>query len=159
MAMSDVFEHVEDQLADYNGNFHLIDQQVGALFAIDGKVTGLECFSSSDTFGRFFDKLTKSYAMDAIESAGKVAKTPSVQPSKARSFVESVKKAKGKRHPVVSVGATIAFESRIGQGIALADGTKILHLSAFRKEGNLNSGRVGSQRFSMRRDRRSRNRS
>ena len=104
MAMSDVFEHYEDRLADYNNSFHIIEQQVGALFAIDSRLTGLECFSSSDTFGRFFDKLINSYAMDAIESVDRTAKIPSVQPAKAKVFVESVKKAKGQRHPIVSVG-------------------------------------------------------
>jgi hypothetical protein len=152
-AMSDVFEHNEDKLAHYREKFHLIEQQVGALFAIDGKVIGLECFASQGTFGEFFDKLIDSYAMDALESADDSEKAPSVQPSKAKAFVESVKKAKGQRHPVVSVGATISFESRITQGTALADGKKALHLSAFRKEGGSGSGRVGFQRFSSRRNR------
>jgi len=157
MAMSDVFEHYEDRLADYNDSFHLIEQQVGALFAVDSKLTGLECFSSSDTFGRFFDKLINSYAMDAIESADKAAGVPSVQPGKAKAFVESVKKAKGQRHPAVSMGATISFESRITQGTALADGEKVLHLSAFRKEAASGKNHVGFQRLSARRSRQSRN--
>ncbi len=156
MAMSDVFEHYEDKLSDYTDSFHLIDHQVGALFAIDGTVIGLECFASSDTFGRFFDKLVNSYAMDAIESVDKAAKVCHLfHQAKAKAFVESVKKAKGQRHPVVSVGATVSFESRIAQGTALADGSKILHLSAFRKEDGPGGGRVGFQRFSARRDRHS----
>ena len=157
MAMSDVFEHYKDRLADYNDRFHIIEQQVGALFAIDSRLTGLECFSSSDTFGRFFDKLINSYAMDAIESVDRTAKIASVQPAKANVFVVSVKKAKGQRHPIVSMGATISFESRITQGTALADGEKVLHLSAFRKEAGPVSGRVGFQRLSARRSRHSRN--
>jgi hypothetical protein len=133
MAMSDVFERFEEKLSGYSDSFHLIEQQVGALFAIDGMVTGLECFKCNDTFERFFDKLINSYAMDAIESADKTKDVPSVQPGKAKAFVESVKKAQGERHPVVSVGATISFESRIAAGTALADGETVLHLSAFRK--------------------------
>lgn len=155
MAMSDMFEHYEDNLSDYTDSFHLIDHQVGALFAIDGLVIGLECFASNDTFGRFFNKLVNSYAMDAIESVDNKSKVPSVPPGKARTFVESVKKAKGQRHPVVSLGATVSFESRITQGTALADGSKILHLSGFRKDGGLGNSRVGFQRFSARRSRHS----
>jgi hypothetical protein len=71
--------------------------------------------------------------MDAIESAGAEKKVPPVAPGKARAFVESVKKARGERYPVVSVGATISFESRIAQGAALANGQTVLHLSAYRK--------------------------
>ena len=158
MAMSDIFERFEDKLSEYNDSFHLIDQQAGALFAIDGTVTGLECFACSDTFERFFDKLINSYAMDAIESVEKTTTVPSVQPGKAKALVESAKKAKGQRHPVVSVGATISFESRITAGTALADGEKVLHLSAFRKEDGSGGGRVGFQRFSERRSRHSRHR-
>ena len=158
MAMSDVFERFEDKLSDYSDSFHIIEQQVGALFAIDGMVTGLECFKCSDTFERFFGKLINSYAMDAIESADKTKDVPSVQPGKAKAFVESVKKAQGERHPVVSVGATISFESRIAAGTALADGETVLHLSAFRKEEASGRNHVGFQRFSSRRARHTRNR-
>ncbi|MBC2712754.1 MAG: hypothetical protein HGJ94_17725 [Desulfosarcina sp.] len=152
MAMSYVFEQFEDKLSDYSDSFHLIEQQVGALFAIDGMMTGLECFACSDTFGRFFDKLINSYAMDAIESVDKAKDFPSVQPGKAKAFVESIKKAKGQRHPVVSVGATISFESRIAAGTALADGETVLHLSAFRKADGNSRSHVGFQRFSARRE-------
>jgi hypothetical protein len=157
MAMSDVFEEYETKLSDYRDSFHIIEQQVGALFAIDGTVTGLECFASSDTFRRFFDKLVNSYAMDAIESADEDKKVPSVAPGKAKAFVESLQKARGERHRVVSVGATVSFESRIAQGAALADGRKLLHLSAFRKDDGPGSSSVGFQRFSVRRSRQSRN--
>jgi hypothetical protein len=153
MAISDVFEQYETKLSDYSNGFHLIEQQVGALFAIDGKVTGLECFASNDTFGRFFDKLIDSYAMDAIESADGNKSEPSVAPGKAKAFIESLQKANGERHPVVSVGATISFESRIAKGAALADGQTVLHLSAFRKEKGSGGRHVGFQRFSARRSR------
>ncbi|XPS87604.1 uncharacterized protein Dvar_56220 [Desulfosarcina variabilis str. Montpellier] len=153
MAMSDVFEHYEDKLADYSDSFHLVEHQVGAMFAIDGTVTGLECFASNDTFTRFFSNLVNSYAMDAIESVHNKEKVPSVAPAKAKAFVESVKKAKGQRHPVVSVGATISFESRIAHGTALTDGSKLLHVSAFRKDDGPGNSRIEFQRFSTRRGR------
>jgi hypothetical protein len=158
MAMSDVFDRFGDRLSEYTDHFHLVEQQVGALFAIDGMVTGLECFKCSDTFERFFGKLINSYAMDAIESADKTKDMPSIQSRKAKAFVESVKKAQGERHPVVSVGATISFESRIAAGTALADGEAVLHLSAFRKEEASGRNHVGFQRFSSRRARYTRNR-
>ena len=158
MAMSDVFEQYETRLSDYSDGFHLVEQQVGALFAIDGAVAGLECFACSDTFGRFFEKLIDSYAMDAIESADADQKIPSVAPGKAKTFIASIKKARGEHHPVVSVGATLSFESRIAQGTALADGSRILHLSAFRRDDGSGNSRVGFQRFSVRRSRHSRNR-
>jgi hypothetical protein len=44
-----------------------MDCQVGALFSINGGVIGLECFGYDGTFERFFSKLVKSYALDAID--------------------------------------------------------------------------------------------
>jgi hypothetical protein len=67
--------------------------------------------------------------------------------------VESVKKAKGQRHPVVSIGATISFESRIAAGTALADGDTLVHLSAFRKVEESGRHHLGFQRFSTRQSR------
>jgi hypothetical protein len=152
-AMADVFDHCAERIASYRGRLHRIEQQVGALFGIDGRVIGLECFGCSDTFGRFFDKLIDSYALDAIESAATVAPVPAVRPGRARGFMESVKKAKGRRHDPVSLGATIAFSSRITAGTALADGETVLHLSAFKKEPGSGDHPVGFQRFSSRRAR------
>jgi len=151
MAMSDVFDTCADRLSDYSGRFHRIEQQVGALFVIDGRVTGLECFGCGDTFGRFFDKLIASYALDAIESYHPEAASSVVRPGRARAFVESLKKAKGRRYDAVSLGATITFVSRVAAGTALADGATVLHLSAFRKEAGSGGHRAGFQRFSSRR--------
>ena len=151
MAMADVFDSYEDKLADYTGRFHLMEQQAGALFAIDGKIAGLECFGSHDTFGRFFKKLVQSYALDALDRSERKEKIPSVPPAKARAFVASAVKSKGRRHKAVSLGETISFESRIVSGAALADINKVLHLSAFRKNRGSGGSRVGFRRFSSRR--------
>jgi hypothetical protein len=133
MAMSDMFAHAGDRLSAYSPHFHFIEQQVGALFAIDGQVIGMECFGYPDTFGRFFDKLVTSYAMDAIETQTAPNALQPVAPGKAGTFVDSVKTAPGVRHARVDLGATISFQARNVVGTALANGEKMLHLSAFRK--------------------------
>ncbi len=153
-AMADVFDRYEDKLAEYTGSFNLIERQTGALFAIDGTIVGLECFGSHDTFGRFFKKLVQSYAMDALDRSEKIEKIPSIPSAKARSFVESAVKSTGIRHRAVSLGETISFESRTVSGAALADSNKVLHLSAFRKNGGRVENHIGFQRFSARRRRR-----
>jgi hypothetical protein len=62
-----------------------------------------------------------------------------------------VKKAKGQRHQVVSIGATISFESRIAAGTAPADGKRIIHMSAVRKTGKTGRNPLSFQRFYLRR--------
>jgi len=151
MAMADVFDKNQDRLEDYTERFEVVENQVGALFAIDGKVVGLECFGSHETFRLFFKKLVQSYAMDALNRSESASKIPPVSPARAKSFVESAVKSTGKRHKAVSLGETISFESRIVSGAALVDISTVLHLSAFRKTGNSSGNRVGFQRFSYRR--------
>jgi hypothetical protein len=43
---------------------------VGAAFAINGQVLGVECFGYPGTFGRFFEKLVRSYALDWLKDQG-----------------------------------------------------------------------------------------
>jgi len=43
-AMADLFEGQKDRLSDHLKSFHLVDSQEGGLFAINGKMAGLECF-------------------------------------------------------------------------------------------------------------------
>ena len=41
--------------------------QCGAVFAIDGRVAGLELFDSPGSFARYLPKIVRSYAMDAAD--------------------------------------------------------------------------------------------
>ncbi len=149
-AMADVFESYEDSLSEFIDKFKLIEWQVGAIFAINGQVLGLECFGCHDTFKRFFNKLVKSYALDADSPKSQPSK--SVPPDKARKFIASVIKSKGEGHPSLGLGENITFESRIVSGAALVEGNRVLHLSAFKKEGKGNPTRVRYQRYSQRRN-------
>jgi len=152
-AMADVFDKYEDKLSKFLEKFHLIEWQVGAVFAINGQVLGLEAFGSHDTFRRFFDKLVKSYALDALDNPKKQMKE-SVPPDSARRFITSATKSKGEKHPSLGLGTNVTLESRVVSGSALVEEDRVLHLSAFKKETKGNSGGVGYQRFSQRRRRR-----
>jgi hypothetical protein len=151
-AMAAVYETYEDHLSNFLDNFHLMECQVGAVFAINGQVLGLEGFGCSDTFALFFDKLVKSYALDAIDNLQK--KGPgAVPPAKARSFLASAGKSKSQEHPTPGMGKNIRFESRVVSGAALVENGRLLHLSAFRKQSNDGPASVKFQRYSRRRTR------
>jgi len=152
-AMAYVFDSYEDTLSEFLNKFQLIEWQVGAVFAIDGKILGLEGFGCYDTFKRFFDKLVKSYALDALDSRD-TSRKDSVPPDKARRFIASALKSKGERHTSIGLGTKTTFESRTVSGAALVEGDRILCLSAFKKEKSSGSPGVGFQRFSHRRRRR-----
>ena len=59
-ALSDAYESYESKLSDFLQAFSLIEWQIGAVFAINGQVSGLESFGCSDTFAGFFNRLAKS---------------------------------------------------------------------------------------------------
>ncbi len=149
-AMADVYETYEDRLSEFLTVIKLIEFQVGAVFAINGNILGLESFSSHDTFERFFEKLVKSYALDAMDTT-EASKNVSVPPSKAKRFVESVAKSKGEPHPSLGLGENITFASMTVSGSALAEGDRLIHLSAFKKKKGEKSHQVRFQRFSQRR--------
>jgi hypothetical protein len=152
-AMADVFDSYEDEVSGFLDKFHLIEWQVGAVFAINGQILGLEGFGCHDTFKRFFDKLVKSYALDALDNL-KRQQDGSVPPEKVRRFIKSTTKSKGEGHPSIGLGTNITFESRAVSGIGLVEEDHVLHLSAFKKEKRSNFPGVGFQRYSHRRTRR-----
>jgi len=154
MAADEVFERYEDKLEAYLTAFGCMQHQVGAVFAIDGEVVGLEAFGSPDTFGRFFAKLVKSYALDAIDAATDAKEAKAAPTEQARRFLTSAAKAKTESHRSVGLGETLTLESRIASGAALVHEGRLVHLSAFRKTGRQKPGdRVGFQRYSRRRQR------
>ena len=149
-AISDVFESYDDRLSEYLKAFRPMEMQTGAVFAINGEILGLECFGYADTFARFFEKLVKSYALDAIDSPGPAGRK-SVPPDAARRFVESVWQSKHQRHRSLGLGENMTFDSRSVSGTALVERKRVLHLSAFKKKHGTS---VRYTRYSRRRDRR-----
>ena len=152
-AMADVYESYDGKLSEFIDNFKLIEWQVGAVFAINGQILGVEGFGWHDTFKRFFDKLVKSYALDALDNSTS-RQVKSVPPDNARRFIASAVKSKGEGHRSIGLGENITFESRIVSGAALVGKDRVLHLSAFKKEKKNGVSGIGFQRFSHRRSRR-----
>jgi hypothetical protein len=75
-----------------------VDCQVGAVFAISSKVLGLECIDYHQTFSKFFPKLAKSFALDALDWLEDVGKSQ-VSGESIRHFFEGVQKALGEPNP------------------------------------------------------------
>ena len=142
MAMTDVFESYTDRLKAYKDQFHCVENQLGAVFAMNGQVCGVEAFGCTATYRHFHEKLVQSYALDALDKDAldkgvldkKGKNKNSVPPSKTEHFMASFMKSNSEKHPSISLGDTISIESKIFIGSALVYGNKILHLAAFRKD-------------------------
>ena len=149
-AMADLFEGQKDRLEEYLKAFRLVDCQVGAVFAMNGEVVGLECLGYQHTFAKFFPKLVQSYALDALDWLEDPGKTQ-VSVESVRHFLERVQKAPGKSHPSLGLGENIRVEDNSVSGASLVHEGRVLHLSAFSHNGHKSDGnRVPFQRFSQR---------
>ena len=150
-AMADLFDGQKDRLSEYLKPFHLVDSQVGALFAINAKVVGLECFAHWQTFSKFLKKLVQSYALDAIDMFEE-PKTDHIAVGDIKRFMEGVRNAPGKSYPSLGLGENIRADGPFVSGAALIYKETVLHLSVFSHEGRIDNGpKVLFQRFSQRR--------
>ena len=151
-AMADLFEDQKGKLDDYLKAFHLMDNQVGALFAINGGIVGMESFGHWQTFSKFFKKLIQSYALDALDWLEDGKEEKEVPAADIRRFMEGVQSAPQKTYPSLGLGENIRFQGPFVSGAALIYNGTVFHLSAF---GHDDKGtaevKVPFQRFSQRR--------
>ena len=113
--------------------------QIGSVFLIDGKVSGVEIFESESTHKNLMPKLVQSYALDAIDTAlsqrergveavkdsnGKFEKA-------ARDFAARLQSAMTDRFDGVCAGENYRFKGSQLTGGALVHDDELLHLCAF----------------------------
>lgn len=140
MAMSAVFEKEKTSLQDYVEHFRQIDSQVGAVFAINGAVVGMDCFGKPETFRRVFKKLAQSYALDAIDRKGQ-NNGEKAAGGGVTDFLEASAKANAEARPSVAMGTDFRLESEALTGFAFALGDRVLHLSVFSTASGLQEDR------------------
>lgn len=131
-AMSDIYEQQAARIEDYVRAFTPHPLQAGALFAVNGRIAGIELFDSPATFRRFLPKIVRSYAMDAIEASAAEAKPPVEEA--VRRFLDEMKAAALERFPALAEGEDLRIESDAVAGGALYAGGRIVHLCAFAVE-------------------------
>ena len=127
-SMSDIYDDYEDDLADYQAAFKAQEGQVGAVFAVDGKVQGLELFDSSTTFAHYLERLVSSYALGSLRSA---AKEGEVTLSSVEGFIEGLKRSKTKQFDALGEGEDVRISGEALAGGALVAEGRLVHLAAF----------------------------
>lgn len=132
-AMSDIYEKESARLEDYVKSFSPQAGQSGALFAIGGRIVGMELFDSAETLKKLIAKLLRSYGLDALDrSISKPSEkgTP-CSPAEADAFLKGLGEAKGEEFPAVGEGVDIRISGQNYTGAALAVDNRVIHLSAF----------------------------
>jgi hypothetical protein len=129
-AMAAMYEKFDAPLDDFVRAFPPVDQQIGAVFLINGTCVGLECFDVPATWHKVSPKLIRSYAIDALDRQHARTEQSAVD---ADRFVNDISAATGAVFPAVGEGEDVRLESRDVIGAALVAHGRAIHISAFRQ--------------------------
>jgi len=132
-SMGDMFDYHEKPVEQYAAEFTAVENQVGVIFAIDGKVEGMDLFDAPDTLARMLPKLTRSFAIDALETADYQSDNP--RESDAGRFLAQLALAHADVYPGVGVGTDIRLSAPLVAGGGLVNNDKLVHLAAFSISG------------------------
>jgi len=137
-AMSDIYEQQSKGLDEYVNSFSPVEGQVGALFAIDGRIVGFDLFDRADTLRKLFPKLLRSYGLDALERVFMAPKESegAAPPGRAgaEAFLEATAKSETEEFPAVGEGRDLRLKARGLTGAALESEKNLVHLCAFAVE-------------------------
>jgi hypothetical protein len=130
-SLHEVFDSVEDRLQQHRGKVTPLPGQIGAVFVVGGAVAGVELFDAADTLGKLLPKLVDSYLFDALEfeTESAEARTPSLDD--VRALIERIADAQPAVYTAVAKGVDLRIERPDLHAAALADGERVVHLSAF----------------------------
>ena len=106
----------------------MADEQVGGIFAINGRCVGCDLFDSPVTVHKLLPKLIRSYALDAIDPD---VPTPVLTSRwSAEAWLRAIRSAETNSYPAVGLGDDVRFQVADLTGAALMVADRIIHLSA-----------------------------
>ena len=143
-AMSDIYEDFEPDLNRYKKAFKGQQNQVGVVFAVSGKVQGLELFDNSQTFSHYLERLVSSYALSSFADEGNVGTAEKLDADK---FIGKVKNANTERFDALGEGDDLRLSGEAMTGGALLAEGRIVHLAAFDMQGGNKQGNRRARRY------------
>ncbi len=150
MAMGEIYEKEKPVIGEYVDSLNnKTVSQIGAVFMINGKIAGMDCFGKPETFSSVSRKLIGSYALDAIDWS-KEDKEFKVLKSKVTKFLKDASKANIETHKSVGEGIDCRLETKKITGFTLCHENQFPHMSVFVKADN-EKPNSRMQRFSNRR--------
>jgi len=128
-ALSDAIEHRKTSLDDYVAKVAYPAGACGLLAAIDGQFVALDLFDKPETCERVWERLVRSYAFDALPTAGRRRK--SFRTATADKIVGEIADAPLWKAPSVGEGQHWRLETERLVGSALIARQTCVHLAAF----------------------------
>lgn len=139
-AMADIYAQQGQRVDDYVSALTASDGQTGAMFAIGGQLIGFDLFEHPQVLQPLLPKLARSYALDALDAEGT---DPAPPAEAARSFLEDVAVAPLSVYDAVGAGHDVRIDGPRVTGGALVLDDRVVHLSAFRKDRDDETGSAG----------------
>jgi hypothetical protein len=138
-AMSDMYDQQRSSIDRFVEHFSAADQQVGAVFAINGKVVGVDVFDNSGTYAKLSSKLVRSYALDALDIH--CSEKNSISSETVEVFFHDIEAADAASFPAVGLGDDLRLTgSGITGGALVVDG-EYVHFWAFPRSRGEKKGR------------------
>lgn len=130
-AMSAIYERHASSVEEFARAFTCREGQRGLAFAIGGTVLGLEIFDHPEVMRKFFPKLLRSYALDALDSPQSASAPASVEAVCA--LVTQIGAAQSFAEPALGLGKDVRFNAAGLAGAALWANERYIHLCTFVK--------------------------
>jgi hypothetical protein len=127
-AAAAMYDQAREALDQFQARLEPLPSQVGAVFAINGAIVGLELFDSPETWRKSMRKVVESYGLDALDRRDAVAARPRSDPKR---FLRAVCRAEAKAFPAVGLGEDLRLESPRLAGAALTVDQEVVHLLAY----------------------------
>lgn len=123
-------KHVQKEIADYEQNFDKIPglsrSTIGVVVTTGSRIICFDMFANNDLLKKFWRKLIKSYAMDALSG-----EKSDLDRYDINDFLETIAKAKYVSSDTPGLGDLYSIESNIGKGSALVYGDAVVHMDFF----------------------------
>jgi hypothetical protein len=128
-SMSDVYEGRKQTVEEFVGAFTCAENQIGAIFSIDGAVSGIDLFDAPTTFSKLNPKLVRSHALDALETSSEG--TTAMSETEVHRFIDILSSVETQQFPGVGLGNDVRLKSQMISGGALVNDGRVVHLGAF----------------------------
>lgn len=132
-ASDSMYVGTNSSIERYLNSFKPLPRQIGSVFLVNGNVSGAEVFARTKTHKTMFNRLIRSYALDAIdrrldERERKISSQDARK--RAKEFTQKLTNAWTKEFDGVGEGVNIRFKDEELTGGALLHQDRVLHLSA-----------------------------
>lgn len=135
-AMSGIYDRQRDRVERYLSTLKPQDNQVGAVFAINGEIVGCEFFDDPKIFAHYQRKVTSGYVLDAIDRSEE-SSTKVVGLEDVRKVLHRLKHSPTFNHSGIGLGENIRIKDSHFVGAALTFDGVVLHCCALSSKKRL----------------------